>query len=215
MFRKHRNIQEYRALTEQNTRLSGRIPAGLTVEQAMADGIPALRVLPLDADASKVVLHFHGGGYVTGSSASHLMMCVPMAQTLKMNLLLPDYRLAPEHPFPAALDDALKVFRWLLQQGVQAKDIIVSGDSAGGGLGLATVLALRDSGGPLPSAVVCISPWADLTQTGESHTANAKRDAVLTTAVLTEWALAYAGKDNIQNPLVSPVHADFHGFPPM
>ena len=87
----------------------------------------------------------HGGGYVTGSINSHLMLCIPMAQTLKMNVLAPEYRLAPEHPFPAALEDALKAYRWLLTQGYKPADIIIAGDSAGGGLALATVLALRES----------------------------------------------------------------------
>jgi epsilon-lactone hydrolase len=143
------------------------------------------------------------------------MMCIPMAQMLKMNLLLPEYRLAPENPFPAALEDALKSYRWLLTQGYKSSDIIVSGDSAGGGLSLATVLALRDAGEPLPAAVVVMSPWADLTHKGQSHVTKADSEAVLKTEVLKEWALCYADEANLSNPLVSPVYADFHGFPPL
>lgn len=215
MFRKHLSIAEHRARGEQITRLSGQIPPDIKVERVAVDSIPATWILPANADSKKVALHLHGGGYVTGGSASHLMMCIPMAQTLKMNMLLPDYRLAPEHPFPAALDDVLKIYRWLLAQGHLAKDIIISGDSAGGGLALATVLSLRDNTAPLPAAVVCLSPWADLTHAGESHITNAKKDIVLTTALLKEWALAYTDENNVRNPLVSPVHANFHGFPPL
>jgi epsilon-lactone hydrolase len=215
MFRKHLSIAEHRARGEQTARLSGKIPPDVKMERVEIDGVPAAWILPINADSKKVILHMHGGGYVTGGSASHLMMCIPMAQTLKMNMLLPDYRLAPEHPFPAALDDALNAYRWLLSQGHQAKDIIISGDSAGGGLALATVLSLRDGGEPLPAAVICFSPWADLTHAGASHTSNAKRDVVLTTALLQEWALAYTDENNFYNPLVSPIHADFHGFPPL
>jgi epsilon-lactone hydrolase len=215
MFRKHLSIAEHRARGEQTARLSGKIPPDVKMERVEIDGVPAAWILPINADSKKIILHLHGGGYVTGGSASHLMMCIPMAQTLKMNMLLPDYRLAPEHPFPAALDDALNAYRWLLSQGHQAKDIIISGDSAGGGLALATVLSLRDGGEPLPAAVICFSPWADLTHAGASHTSNAKRDVVLTTALLQEWALAYTDENNFYNPLVSPIHADFHGFPPL
>jgi epsilon-lactone hydrolase len=215
MFRKHLSIAEHRARGEQIARLSGKTPPYIKVEQVEINGVPAAWILPANADSKKVVLHLHGGGYVTGGSASHLMMCIPMAQTLKMNLLLPDYRLAPEHPCPAALDDVLKIYRWLLAQGHLAKDIIISGDSAGGGLALATVLSLRDNAEPLPAAVICLSPWADLTHAGQSHIANAKHDIVLTTALLKEWALAYTDENNLRNPLVSPVYADFHGFPPL
>jgi epsilon-lactone hydrolase len=215
MFRKHLSIAEHRARGEQIARLSGKIPPDIKVERVEIDGVPAAWILPINADSKKIILHLHGGGYVTGGSSSHLMMCIPMAQTLKMNMLLPDYRLAPEHPFPAALDDALKIYRWLLAQGHLAEDIIISGDSAGGGLALATVLSLRDSGESLPAAVICLSPWVDLTHAGQSHIANAKHDIVLTTALLKEWALAYTDENNLRNPLVSPLHADFHGFPPL
>jgi acetyl esterase/lipase len=179
------------------------------------DGLPAAWISPSDAESSKVILHFHGGGYVTGGIESHLMMCIPMAQALRMKILLFDYRLAPENPFPAALKDGLKMYRWLLEQGYQANNLILSGDSAGGGLALATTLSLRDSNEPLPSAVICISPWIDLAHAGESHATNSKADVVLTTDVLTEWASVYTDESKLRNPLVSPLYADFHGFPPL
>ena len=209
------SIEEYRALTDRTARFPTRIPKGVEVNRIDVDTIPAAWISPSDADPDKVMLHFHGGGYVTGGIDSHLMMCIPMAQTLNRKVLLPDYRIAPEHPFPAALDDALKIYRWLLAQGYHPKNMIVSGDSAGGGLALATVLSMRDSHEPLPAALICISPWVDLLHTGESHATNAQADVVLTTDVLKEWALVYAGESNLKNPLVSPVYADYHGFPPL
>jgi epsilon-lactone hydrolase len=142
-------------------------------------------------------------------------MCVPMAQTLKRNIFIPEYRLAPQYPFPAALEDALKSYRWLLAQGFRPADIVIIGDSAGGGLALATVLALRDAHEPLPTAVVCMSAWADLTHKGKSHSVNARSEVVLRTDVLQEWALYYTDASNLNNPLVSPVYGDFHGFPPL
>jgi len=143
------------------------------------------------------------------------MMCVPMAKGLKRNMLLPEYRLAPANPFPAALEDSLKTYRWLLAQGMDSRDIVISGDSAGGGLALATTLALRDAGDPLPAAVICISPWVDLTNSSQTHITNAKVESVLRTDVLNEWALFYTDKSNLTNPLVSPVYADFRGLPPL
>jgi epsilon-lactone hydrolase len=217
-----RKIFKEQQLTIEQNRASGariagyqRIPKEVAVAKIDLAGLPAAWIRPAGADTDRVILHLHGGGYVTGSIDSHLMMCVPMAQTLRMNMLLPEYRLAPEQPFPAALEDALKAYRWLLAQGTSPANITISGDSAGGGLSVATVLALRDAGEPLPAAVVCISPWADLTHKGASHSTKAVSETVLKTDVLKEWALCYTDEANLSNPLVSPVYADFHGFPPL
>jgi acetyl esterase/lipase len=132
-----------------------------------------------------------------------------------MNLLLPDYPLAPEHPYPAALEAALTAYRWLLAQGTRPAEIVIAGDSAGGGLAVATALALCDAVESVPAAVVCLSPWADLTHQGQSHLTNAAAEAVLKTEVLQEWASCYTDAANLRNPLVSPVYADFQGFPPL
>jgi len=212
---KRMTIAENRAWSAKNAQLTNRIPTKATVEKFEIEGVPAAWIRPTNAEGEKVILHLHGGGYVIGSIDGHLMMCIPMAQTLKMNLLLPEYRLAPENPFPAALEDALKVYRWLLTQGHEPGEIIVSGDSAGGGLALATVIALRDAGEPLPAAVVVMSPWADLTHKGQSHITKADAESVLKTDGLKEWALCYAGEASLDNSLVSQVYADFHGFPPL
>lgn len=207
-------IPENRARSASTAKMM-RIPKDVTIAGVDADGLRAKWISPLGEKPDKVILHLHGGGYVTGGMDSHLMMCIPMAQTLKTKILLPEYRLAPEQPFPAAVDDALKVYRWLLAQGYQSKDIIISGDSAGGGLSLAAVLALRDNGEPLPAAVICMSPWTDLTFTGASHITKAKADCVLLTDVLREWAACYIGTQRPDHPLISPIYADFHGFPPL
>ena len=192
-----------------------RVPQGVEIEKLEIEGIPAEWISPSGTQQDKIILHLHGGGYVSGGIDSHQMMCVLMAQTLKMKVLLPEYRLAPDQPFPAALDDILKVYRWLGAKGHQPGDIILSGDSAGGGLTLATVLTLRDAGEPLPAAVVVISPWTDLKLKGQSYITNAKAEAVLQKDVLHEWASCYIGMENPENPLISPIYADFHGFPPL
>ncbi len=212
---KRMTIFEIRAQDASAGKFIGRLPKNVEVENIHVGGTDAAWIRPAGVDQSKALLHIHGGGYVTGSTASYLRMCILMAQTLKVNVFLPAYRLAPEHPFPAALDDVLKIYRWLLRQGYPSKDILISGDSAGGGLCVAAVLALRDQGDELPAAVICMSPWADLTMQGLSHITNSKTEAMLNTETLREWALAYTNKENLGNPLVSPIFADFHNFPPL
>jgi monoterpene epsilon-lactone hydrolase len=208
-------IAERRAGSVKNAGFMNRVPKGVEVDTFEIDGIHVAQITPSNTHPDKIILHLHGGGYVTGGLDSHQMMCILMAQMLKIKVLLPEYRLAPEHPFPAALNDSLNVYRWLLAQGTQPGDIIISGDSAGGGLSVATVLSLRDDGGPLPAAVVCMSPWADLTLKSQSHITKAKTEVLLKKEVLREWALCYTEDANLTNPLVSPVYADFHGFPPL
>jgi epsilon-lactone hydrolase len=209
------SIAEHRASGMKNSKLIGRAPKTVKVEKIDIDGIQAEWLTPLDANHEQVILYFHGGGYVTGSIETYRMMCGLLANYTGVKVLIPNYRLAPENPYPAALDDALKVYRWLLAQGYSSANIIVAGDSAGGGLSLATVLALRDKNESPPAAVVCLSPWADLTLKNETHTTKAKAEAVLRTDVLREWALCYTDDTNLDNSLVSPIYADFHGFPPL
>ena len=208
-------IAELRASGLKNSKRMGGAPKTVKVEKIDIDGIQAEWLTPLDASHEQVILYLHGGGYVTGSIETYRMMCGLLANYTGVKVLIPNYRLAPENPYPAALDDALKVYRWLLEQGYSSANIIVAGDSAGGGLSLAAVLALRDKNESLPAAVVCLSPWADLTLKNETHTTKAEAEAVLRTDVLREWALCYTDETNLDNPLVSPIYADFHGFPPL
>ena len=211
------SIAELRANGVKNSKMLGEVSKNITVEKINMEGIQAEWLIPFSSStrSEKVILYFHGGGYVTGSIEDHRMMCGLLANATGTKVLIPEYRLAPEHPFPAALDDALKVYQWLLGQGYSSANMIIAGDSAGGGLSVATVLALKEKSGSLPAAVVCLSPWADLALTGQSHTTKAKAEAVLRKDVLHEWALCYTDESNLTNPLVSPVHGDFHGFPPL
>lgn len=208
-------VEQYHLQTAQGGHWMRQMYKRMPIERIAIDGMPAAWIRPDGADDTKVVIHLHGGGYVTGFIDSHLMMCVPMAKTLKRKILMPEYRLAPANRFPAALEDSLKAYRWLLAQDTDPRDLVLSGDSAGGGLVLATALSLRDAGDPLPAALICISPWADLTDRGASHTTNATVESVLRTDVLNEWARFYTDETNLTNPLVSPVHADLRGLPPL
>lgn len=132
-----------------------------------------------------------------------------------VKVLLPEYRLAPEHPFPAAIEDTLTIYRWLLEQGYESSNIIFAGDSAGGGLSVVATLALRNQSEPLPAALVCLSPWVDLTSSGESYRENRKKDPYLVEELVRKTAQAYAADESLDNRLISPVFADFSGFPPM
>jgi epsilon-lactone hydrolase len=208
-------IEQERARSAQNAKFMNRIPKNVAFERTDIAGLASAWFHPAHADPQKVMLYLHGGGYVVGSIDGYRMMCGQMADQLKLPLLVPEYRLAPEHPFPAAIEDAQKAYRWLLEQGHSAENIILGGDSAGGGLALATGLSLRENSLPLPGAIICISPWADLACESQSHTHNAQAELMLNTETLKMWGLKYAGEESLQGPLISPVHADFHDFPPL
>jgi len=161
-----------------------------------------------------VILHCHGGGYATGSSTYARKLTSGLADVANMDVLCFDYRLAPEHPFPAALEDALKAWNYLLLQGYGADNIIVTGDSAGGNLALALTMTLMEKGNGLPAGLVLLSPWTDMTASGESYRTNAKMDPILDMEYMDMIASAYAGENNLKNPLISPIFGDFRGFPP-
>jgi acetyl esterase/lipase len=157
----------------------------------------------------------HGGGYVIGSINTHRAMIARIARASNARALAIDYRLAPEHPFPAAVDDATAAYKWLLAEGYEPGKIVIAGDSAGGGLTLAALVALRDSGVPMPAGAVPISPWTDLEGTGESVRSRAAKDPMVTPGNLAESAKQYYGAHDPRDPLVSPLHANFRGLPPM
>lgn len=208
-------IQAERLRSSKNSKYHMPFPRSVGVDDLDIDGLQAVSIRPAGVVENRIILHLHGGGYVTGSIGAYLMLCIPMAKTLRTRIILPEYRLAPEDPFPAALDDALKAYRWLLAQGHAGSGIILTGDSAGGGLCLATVQALRDAGEPLPGAVVCMSPWTDLTNSSQSHKDNIKSEVLLRKDMLALWASYYAGTADVRNPLISPAYADFKDFPPL
>jgi epsilon-lactone hydrolase len=190
-------------------------PADVTVDRVMAPMQPAEWLTPPGARGTAVVLYLHGGGYVIGSPRSHRHLAAALARASEARALLLDYRLAPEHPFPAALDDAVAAYEWVLAQGIDARRLVVAGDSAGGGLTVATLLALRDRGRPLPAAGVCISPWVDLTCSGASYTSKAAVDPIVTRDGVAVMAKAYVAAGDPKAPLVSPLFADLRGLPPL
>ena len=206
------DIQEHRSYLD---RLQELVPPPLKLEPNPVDanGIPCEWILPEKEIPTQVVFYLHGGGYVTRMPLMHRNFLYQLAQESKAQFLMVDYRLAPEHPFPAALEDALVAYDWLLHQGWQPEQILFAGDSAGGGLTLATLLALRDMGKPLPVGVILISPWTDLTGSGESNTRLADLDPMLIWANLAESAKDYAGDEPLTHPWISPLFADFHGLP--
>lgn len=170
---------------------------------------------PTTADAGRVVLYLHGGGYVSGSPATHLAVTARLAHAAGARLFALDYRLAPEHPFPAALEDAWAAYWWLLtEQHVAPAQIVVAGDSAGGGLTLALLLALRAAGMPLPAGGVGLSPWLDLTLSSTTLADNATTD-YLNIDILRASAQMYSSGQDVRNPLISPLFADLSGLPPL
>lgn len=180
------------------------------------DGVHGEWSIVAGSDPSRVLLFFHGGGYCAGSAVSHRRMVTEAGRAGGVRTLTLDYRLAPEHPFPAALEDATKAWHFLRQQGIEAKRIVVGGDSAGGGITLALWQTLRDAGEPLPGCLWVISPWADMTLTAASLATKDAVDALIHRPYLAELVEAYvpAGID-CRDPLLSPLFADFKGLPPM
>jgi epsilon-lactone hydrolase len=205
-------IEQRRAGME---RISERVPADAICERVKAGGVNAEWIAAPGAMADRVILYLHGGGYVLGSINTHRAMISRIARASNARALAIDYRLAPEHPFPGAVEDSTAAYRWLLAQGCKPGRIVIAGDSAGGGLTLAALLAIRDAGLPMPAGAVPISPWTDLEGTGESVRTRAARDVMVTQDNLASSAKQYYGKHDPKNPLISPVHADFRGLPPM
>lgn len=180
-----------------------------------ADGVPAEWIDSPETIDTRAILYLHGGGYNLGSVHTHHALAARIGRACRARVLTIAYRLAPEHLFPAALDDAMRAYCWLLAEGVQPDQLALAGDSAGGGLAIATLVSLRYHGEPMPAAAVCLSPWVDLELTGHSLTANAAADPVLTRAALHAWAKNYLGGKNPRTPLASPLYADLHGLPPL
>lgn len=178
--------------------------------------VPALWCCPRDSAEHASILYLHGGGYLFGSPRSYRAFASHLAKRAVMPVLLPDYRLAPENPFPAAVDDALASYRWLLRQhDGDASRIVVAGDSAGGGLSLSLMHALIAEGVALPAAVMALSPYTDLAATGESLEENSRRCAMFTADGIRRAARLYLAGAEAELPLASPLYGDFDGFPPL
>lgn len=188
---------------------------GVKVEKCDFRGLKAEWLTPKGVAGRKLLLYLHGGAYVMGNCNTHRQLVSYIARSAGVRALLPEYRLAPEYPFPAAVEDAVAVYRALLADGHGAGDIIVAGDSAGGGLTMATLLSLRDAGDPLPAAACLLSPWLDLAATGETMSTHAHSDPWFQPEDMPFVAGYYCDEGQLRNPLVSPVYADLSGLPPI
>jgi acetyl esterase/lipase len=190
-------------------------PRGTRTVTLAAGDLKAVRVSTPHSLAARHVLHLHGGGYVMGSPEHYGDFHWRISRVACAHVLCPYYRLAPEYPFPAALDDAVAGYSWLLAQGASPHGIVIIGDSAGGGLALATLLRLRDGGVPLPAAAVALSPWTDLALTGASMRTNAERDLTLAPERAAMLARHYLGGADPRHPYASPLYGDLRGLPPV
>lgn len=218
---RRRNWGSPESLARRARRLLGAPPAlrslssfGTTVTPTKIGQPPGEWIVP-HASASRTILYLHGGGYVACSPWTHRPITAALARLTPARVFVPVYRLAPEFPYPAALDDAEKAYRWLLNNGVSHRDIACAGDSAGGGLALALLLRARDRGLPLPARAVLFSPWTDLTVSGASARYNDGKCVVLRPESLYEFALCYARPDQLRNAEVSPLFGQLNGLPPL
>jgi acetyl esterase/lipase len=190
-------------------------PADVRYEPVDAGGVPAEWTAAPGARQDRALVYLHGGGYCLGGVATHRGLVARLSRTARLRVLNVDYRLAPEHPHPAAVLDAVAAVRFAYASGLAPSRVAVGGDSAGGGLALATLLRLRDAGLPLPAAGVCISPWTDLTGSGESVRTRADLDPLVDADDLRILADAYLGGGDPRAPLASPLFADLRGLPPL
>src|SRR3712207_1184232 len=176
------------------------LPPDIKTETVNAGGVPSEWVIPANADPDRVLVYLHGGGYLIGGIAEVREMVARIAGAAQARALIVDYRLAPEHPFPAAVEDSVTAYRWLLDQGIRPERIAVAGESAGGGLTVALLVALRDRGLPLPAAAVPISPWVDMEGLGDSATTNAERDPLVKKDLLLNMAQGYLQGQDPRSP---------------
>jgi epsilon-lactone hydrolase len=208
------DVLAFRETCEQGAQRFGKPPHGIRVKKINFGTIPAEWLIPDGAPNDKMIFYVHGGGYVSGSCNDHRTIVSKIAQKAGLTTLLYEYRVAPEHPFPAALDDSILVYQKVLEEGYQSENILVMGESAGGGLALALLLALRDQNIPLPKAAVAITPWTDLTCSGESY--NTKNR--LSLAPHDSWNIFshyYVANEDPKNPYISPLFGDLSGLPPL
>lgn len=190
-------------------------PRNVQVERVSAGGVKGEMIVPARVESERVLYYLHGGGYILGSLASHRHFVARLAKKLRVRALHIDYRLAPEHRHPAALEDALAAYDWLLAQGTKPGAVVIGGESAGGGLTLATLLSLRDRAKPMPGVAFVISPWTDLTMTGRSVRSRRNADPMIPADFLHVAARKYHGGRNADSPLVSPLFGDLRGLPPL
>ena len=189
-------------------------PDDATIEEVMIEHVNADWVSVPESQDNRFVLYLHGGGYVIGSNVGYREFASRMARATKAKVLVLNYRLAPENPFPAAVDDAVMAYKYILSSGADASQVVIAGDSAGGGLTFSTLVALRDGGDSMPACAVTFSPWVDLEGTGDSAKPGAVDDPMVGVEGLQDFANHYAAGE-LRNPLASPLHANLSGLPPV
>jgi len=204
-------VEERRARMDQIDKLPR--PRKVDYVDTVVGGIPAIVATPTEVRPDRHILYIHGGGYVVGSPRSHIAMCARLAKRAAATITVIDYRLAPEHVYPAAVDDCVAAYRAIISD-IDPSLVTIAGDSAGGGATLATLGALQAAGDPMPGAVYLLSPWADLTASGESVVTRAPFDPMFDGDGLIELATTYAGDTPLDHPGVSPLFADPTGYPP-
>ncbi|MGE5398196.1 MAG: alpha/beta hydrolase [Chitinophagales bacterium] len=207
-------VLKFRQQVENGAGKFGKLPEGIQVKPLDIESIYCEWLIPSGAPEDKVILYFHGGGYVSGTCNAHRAIVSKFTKGCGIKTLLFEYRLAPENPFPAAVDDSLSAYKWLLAKGYLPSNIVFLGDSAGGGLVLAALLAIRDSGLPLPSAAVAFSPVTDYTCSGESYITKAKV-CLSPPGCAPAFAKHYAGNTDPAHPYISPLFGDLAGLPPL
>jgi len=206
------DIYEARELYDE---LGPPVATDISVEPITIGIIPAHMLTPPAFDTHRALLFLHGGGYVYGSFASHGGMTGEIARSSNCKTLQPQYRRAPEDPFPAAIEDACAAYEWMLAQGYRHEHIAFVGDSAGGGLVMATLLTLKNQNRPMPGAAVCISPWVDLEMSGQSYIDRQSIDPMIDRELADMLAALYLNGEDAKNPRVSPIHGDLRGMPPL
>jgi len=208
------SIPEQRVMFEE---ITSQFPLaeGTLCEPLRVGGLNAEWIAAPGASEDRVVYYLHGGGYAIGSVSTHRALVSRLSSAAGARFLVIDYRLAPENPFPAAVEDAVTGYRWLLSTGIEANRVVIAGDSGGGGLTMATLIDLHDAGDALPAAAVCMSPWVDLTCAGGSLDSLAEQDLVVTKQWLQMLAAAYLAGADARTPLASPLFADLRGLPPI
>ena len=207
-------VEEYREGFE---RLSARVGVGAntTIKEVDANGVPGELVTADRSSDEAVTLYLHGGGYVIGSPLTHRELARRLSVETGGSILVIDYRLAPENPFPAAVEDSVSAYSWLLDRGLEPSSLSIAGDSAGGGLAVATLVSLKDQGIPLPSCGVTLSPWVDMEVIGESMSTRADVDPMIQRDGLITMAQTYLNGADPRSPLAAPIYADLTGLPPL
>ena len=214
VFDSNTSIIGFRERCEKGAGKYAKIPQDITIREQFIEGMKSEWLIPKDSNPDKVILYVHGGGYVSGSCSDHRGFISKFAKNTGIQNLVFEYRLAPEHSFPAALDDSVKIYQWLLSSGFKPTNILIAGESAGGGLCFATLLALKERNIPMPIAGVAISPWTDLICSSESYKTKNK----FSPAPLNSWTVFskyYVGDNKADNPLISPLYGDLKGLPPI